>query len=154
MGIEIERKFLLTSDEWKQGNTGVLYRQGYLCSTKEQTVRIRVAGDKAFLTIKSATVGIRRMEFEYPLPVKDAEIMLDTICKQPIIEKYRYTISYQGFIWEVDEFLGANRGLVVAEVELETENQYIIKPPWVGREVSGDYRYFNSALCRHPYSRW
>jgi len=154
MGIEIERKFLLVNNDWKHGAGGILYRQGYLSSIKERTVRIRIIEQNAYLTIKGVNDGIRRVEFEYEIPLADAEFMLAKLCEQDIIEKYRYRISYEGLIWEIDEFLGANKGLVVAEVELASEEQTIILPPWVGREVSGDYRYFNSALSKHPFTQW
>jgi adenylate cyclase len=154
MGIEIERKFLVTDDEWKGLAMGTLYRQGYLSSTKKLTVRVRIAGDKAFLTIKGETSGISRMEYEYPIPVEDARVMLAELCEQPIIEKKRYTINYQGFVWEVDEFFGENEGLLVAEIELEAEGQEFEKPPWVGMEVSSDRRYCNASLVKNPFSGW
>jgi CYTH domain-containing protein len=133
---------------------GTLYRQGYLSSTKKLTVRVRIAGDKAFLTIKGETSGISRMEYEYPIPVEDARVMLAELCEQPIIEKKRYTINYQGFVWEVDEFFGENEGLLVAEIELEAEGQEFEKPPWVGMEVSSDRRYCNASLVKNPFSGW
>lgn len=154
MGIEIERKYLLVNNDWREGASGILYRQGYLSSTKERTVRIRIIENNAYLTIKGVNDGIRRVEFEYEIPLNDAEFMLDKLCEQLIIEKYRYRISYKGLIWEIDEFLGANKGLVLAEVELASEEQTVFLPPWVGREVSGDYRYFNSALSQHPFTCW
>ena len=154
MGKEIERKFLLVGDEWKQLAKGTHYRQGYLNSAKERTVRIRTIDDKAFLTIKGVTVGATRAEYEYPISHADCTAMLDTLAERPIIEKRRYKIPYGGLTWEVDEFLGENDGLVVAEVELESEDQKFDKPSWVGEEVSGDPRYFNSNLVKNPYSTW
>lgn len=154
MGIEIERKFLVTGDEWRVLATGTLYRQGYLCATQERTVRVRIAGDKAFLTIKGRTSGVSRTEYEYPIPVADATVMLAELCEQPIIEKKRYRINYQGFVWEVDEFLGENEGLLVAEIELAAEGQEFATPPWVGVEVSSDRRYGNANLVKNPFSTW
>ena len=154
MGLEIERKFLLKTDGWRDLAKGILYRQGYLNSAKECTVRVRLAGDKGFLTIKGLTVGAARAEYEYEIPAADAEAMLDDLAEKPLIEKIRYKISYAGLIWEIDEFMGDNAGLVVAEVELDSETQAISKPDWAGEEVTGDARYFNSSLCRQPFKQW
>ena len=154
MGKEIERKFLLKSDAWRALATGTAYRQGYLNSAKERTVRIRTVGDKAFLTIKGISVGVTRAEYEYPIPFDDCNAMLDNLAEKPLIEKKRYKIAAGGFIWEIDEFFGENQGLIVAEVELASEDQVFEKPAWIGDEVSGDPRYFNSNLIKHPYSRW
>lgn len=154
MGIEIERKFLLTSTSWKELAPGTSYRQGYLNSTKERTVRVRTIDDKGFLTIKGLSVGATRIEYEYEIPVADAEHLLDDLCEKPLIEKNRYKITYGGFVWEVDEFFGENKGLIVAEIELESEDQSFDKPEWVGQEVTGDPRYFNSSLIKEPYSQW
>ncbi len=154
MATEIERKFLVTGTDWQQLAPGILYRQGYLCTEKERTVRVRTVGKKGFLTIKGNNRGITRLEYEYEIPVQQANELLDRLCKKNIITKKRYTINFQGFIWEVDEFLTENQGLVVAEIELTTENQPFAKPDWVGREVSDDPRYYNSCLSRTPFSSW
>ena len=154
MAEEIERKFLLATDDWRGLAVGIVYRQGYLCAQPERTVRVRLAGDRGFLTVKGVTQGIARSEYEYEIPAEDARLMLDTLCQQPLIEKKRYTIPYQGFLWEVDEFFGLNQGLVVAEIELAAADQVFERPEWVGREVSGDSRYTNAALCRAPFSTW
>lgn len=154
MGIEIERKFLVLDDSWKKLADGVFLRQGYLSSAPERTVRVRSEGNRAFLTIKGKTVGATRGEWEYPIPPEDARDLLDRLCEQPLIEKYRYRIPYQGMTWEVDEFLGVNAGLVVAEIELESEGQTFVKPEWVGVEVTDDSRYFNASLVRRPFSEW
>ncbi|KAB8042508.1 CYTH domain-containing protein [Janthinobacterium aquaticum] len=154
MGVEIERKFLLFGDAWRSLGEPVLLRQGYLSSTRERVVRVRIEGEQAVLTIKGASVGATRGEWEYPIPLTDAAELLDGLCEQPLIEKYRRRITHAGMVWEVDEFLGANAGLVVAEIELESEDQAFDKPEWVGEEVSDDARYFNANLIRHPYSRW
>jgi CYTH domain-containing protein len=154
MALEIERKFLLAGDSWRGLAPGVEYRQGYLCATKERSVRVRIAGSKGFLTVKGATVGATRSEYEYAIPFEDARSMLEDLCQQPLIEKKRYTIIHQGFSWEVDEFFGLNQGLIVAEIELETEEQSFERPPWIGEEVTGDPRYYNAALCVAPFSTW
>ncbi len=154
MGIEIEKKFLLANDTWKELATGTTYRQGYLSSSKQSSVRVRTINDKGFLTVKGKSIGATRMEFEYEIPSEDAQTLLDELCAQPIIHKKRYKIEYKGFVWEVDEFFGENSGLVVAEIELESENQQFIKPDWIGEEVTSDIRYFNSNLNKHPYSLW
>ena len=154
MAKEIERKFLVVGDDWRKLAKGTHYRQGYLNSTKERTVRIRTIDDKAFLTVKGPTVGVTRMEFEYEIPHNECVEMLTYLAEQPIIEKVRYKISDNGLIWEVDEFLGVNEGLIVAEVELQSEDQEFIKPDWIAEEVSGDPRYFNSNLVNNPYTTW
>ncbi len=154
MGIEIEKKFLLKGSEWKQLAAGTAYRQGYLSSVKERTVRVRTINDKGFLTIKGISVGAVRREYEYEIPVEDANALLDELCEKPIIEKNRYKVEHGGFTWEIDEFFGENDGLVVAEIELESEDQLFERPKWVGEEVTGDARYFNSNLIKHPYCRW
>lgn len=154
MGIEIERKFLLTGTTWRQLAAGTAYRQGYLSAVKERTVRVRTIDEQGFLTIKGISVGATRSEYEYEIPPEDANAMLDDLCEKPLIEKNRYKIQYGGFTWEVDEFFGENDGLVVAEIELESEEQSFDKPEWVGEEVTGDVRYFNSNLIKEPYSKW
>lgn len=153
MNIEIERKFLLKNDNWREGAVGVHYKQAYLNEKGDNTVRVRIEGDKAKLTIKGKSSNISRLEFEYDIPIADAEALF-TLAKTPIVEKYRYKIMYAGNCWEVDEFLGMNRGLVVAEIELESETQSFEKPDWIGMEVSGDKRYTNANLARKPYCEW
>ena len=154
MGVEIERKFLLQGDAWRALGVAVLLRQGYLSSDPERTVRVRIEGDQATLTIKGKSVGATRGEWEYPIPLLDAAELLERLCQQPLIEKYRRRIPFAGRVWEVDEFLGANQGLMFAEVELDAEEQQFDKPDWIGAEVTADARYFNSNLIRHPYSSW
>ena len=154
MGVEIERKFLLQGDAWRGLGQAVLLRQGYLSSARERVVRVRIEGEQAMLTIKGANVGASRGEWEYPIPLADAVELLDGLCEQPLIEKYRHRIEHAGMVWEVDEFLGANAGLVVAEIELASEDQPFDKPDWIGAEVSGDARYYNANLIRHPFSQW
>jgi CYTH domain-containing protein len=154
MGIEIERKYLMASDEWRGLAEGVDYRQGYLSTVKERTVRVRTIGNGGFLTIKGISTGASRIEYEYEVPVDDAHEMLDELCERPLIEKRRFKIPYAGLIWEIDEFFGENGGLIVAEVELENEDQTIELPSWIGEEVTGDPRYFNSSLVSNPFSTW
>ena len=153
MALEIEKKFLLNNSDWRK-EQGVMYRQGYLNSVKERTVRVRIIGDKGYLTVKGISRGAVRAEYEYEIPGVEAEAILDDLCEKPIIEKMRYKIAYKGFVWEVDEFCGENQGLIVAEVELESEDQKFEKPEWIGEEVTGDPRYFNANLVHHPYCRW
>jgi CYTH domain-containing protein len=154
MGLEIERKFLVAGTAWKALAEGILYRQGYLSRAGGPTVRVRIAGDKGFLTIKGPSRGLARAEFEYAIPVEDAAEMLDALCEKPLIEKTRYRIPFGSHTWEVDEFHGENAGLVVAEVELRSADEEPVRPPWVGREVSRDPRYFNSNLAKNPFRIW
>lgn len=153
MAIEIERKFLVVGDSWRTVE-GVYSRQGYLCGEIDRVVRVRVIHDRGYLTVKGRTVGVTRYEYEYEIPVDDADQMLDDLCEKPLIEKYRYTLDHGGQEWEIDEFLGQNAGLIVAEVELESLEQEIVLPPWVGSEVSDDPRYFNINLMKKPYCTW
>lgn len=154
MGTEIERKFLLRDDSWRRGARGTRCRQGYLSSARERTVRVRTIDDRGFLTVKGITAGASRAEYEYEIPADDAKQMLDTLCERPLIEKTRFKVEHDGLVWEVDEFFGDNEGLVVAEVELRSADQAFRLPPWAGQEVTGDPRYFNSNLVKHPYRTW
>ena len=152
MAFEIERKFLVHGTPWAQ-RAGTRISQGYLNRDKERTVRVRIAGDNAFVTIKGVSRGATRAEFEYPIPLEDAEELLK-LSDGPIIEKTRYVIDHEGSTWEVDEFHGDNAGLVVAEIELTSQDQRFSRPPWLGSEVTEDSRYFNASLAAHPYARW
>ena len=154
MGQEIERKFLVDGDAWRSLAQGTRYRQGYLSTVKERTVRVRTIAEKGYLTIKGVSKGIARAEFEYEIPVDDANALLDGLCERPLIEKDRYKIPFGGLTWEVDEFFGDNAGLIVAEVELESADQAVDTPPWIGLEVSADPRYFNASLIANPYRNW
>ncbi len=154
MSVEIERKFLVRGERWKTLGEGMSIRQGYLSSHPDRIVRVRIEGGSAMLTIKGRTVGATRGEWEYPIPMADAQCFLAELCERPVIEKTRYRILDNGMMWEVDEFYGDNAGLVVAEIELEAEDQVFSKPDWVGDEVTHDARYFNANLLRHPYSAW
>lgn len=154
MGKEIERKYLVKNTEFKNLAKGTSYRQGYLSTVKERTVRVRTIDDKGYLTIKGITIGASRVEYEYEIPAKEADDMLSNLCEKPLIEKNRYKIPFAGLTWEVDEFFGDNDGLVVAEVELQSEDQKIELPSWVGAEVTSDPRYFNSNLTKNPFKNW
>ena len=159
MAIEIERKFLVISDAWRRREDGseldgVPYRQGYIPSEGMTTVRIRLQGDEAKLTIKGKNQGLSRAEFEYDIPISDAQQMLDNLCSRPLIEKTRYLRPQGNLTWEIDVFEGDNAGLVVAEVELESEDQPVELPDWLGQEVSDDPRYYNVNLVLNPYRRW
>jgi adenylate cyclase len=154
VGVEIERKFLLTGDGWRALGQPVLLRQGYLSSQRERVVRVRIEGGQAMLTIKGQSVGASRGEWEYPIPLQDAGELLDGLCEKPLIEKYRTRVTLGEHVWEIDEFLGANQGLVVAEIELKSEDELFDKPDWVGVEVTDDARYFNSSLIRNPFTSW
>jgi adenylate cyclase len=153
MALEIERKFLVKEGAWRN-EKGTKYRQGYLNSTKERTVRVRIIDDKGYLTVKGISRGAVRVEYEYEIPGAEAKAMLNDLCEKPLIEKTRYKIEHKGLVWEVDEFLGENSGLIVAEVELESEDQKFVKPKWIGEEVTEDPRYFNANLIHYPYSKW
>lgn len=154
MGEEIERKFLVSGEAWRQTAEGTRYRQGFLSTEPERTVRVRVAGPRGSITVKGKNVGARRAEFEYEIPVADAERMLDSLCKRPLIEKVRYVLAVGAHTWEIDVFEGDNAGLVVAEIELRREDEAFERPEWVGDEVTGDPRYFNSNLVANPYRAW
>jgi len=154
MPREIERKYRVKGNGWRDHGAGVPYRQGYLSTVAERTVRVRLIRDKGWLTIKGITVGATRAEYEYEIPSDEASEMLDNLCERPLIEKTRYRVEHQGLIWEVDEFDGDNAGLIIAEVELEEEDQTIVLPDWVGEEVTGDARFFNANLIANPYSTW
>ena len=160
MATEIERKFLLANDSWRaQADAGTPMRQGYLIAASSQqqlkaSVRVRIAGEEANLNIKSATLGVTRQEYEYPIPVHEANEMLDTLAEGPLIEKTRYHVPHGGHTWEIDVFSGDNAGLVVAEVELASADESFQRPSWLGEEVSDDPRYYNVCLVQHPFKDW
>lgn len=154
MAVEIERKFLVNLQQWFPPDNGLLYRQGYLYTVNGNTVRVRVIGNQGYLTLKGKTQGVKRSEFEYLIPVAEAKEILETLCDRPLIEKIRYKIAIGELVWEIDEFLGDNQGLILAEVELKEENQEILFPNWVGEEVTHDPRYYNSNLAQNPFSQW
>jgi CYTH domain-containing protein len=152
MATEIERKFLLKEGAWPRG-TAMKCCQGFLSRAKERTVRVRTVNDKGYLTIKGIAVGASRPEFEYEIPYQDALELLE-ICEKPLIEKNRYRVEEGGLVWEIDEFFGENQGLIIAELELESEDQEFKKPDWVGEEVTGEPRYYNANLIKNPYTKW
>ena len=154
MSREIERKYRVKGDGWRDHGAGVPYRQGYLSTVAERTVRVRLIRDKGYLTIKGITVGATRAEYEYEIPADEAGEMLDNLCERPLIEKTRYRVEHQGLTWEVDEFDGDNTGLIIAEVELDEEDQAIVLPDWVGEEVTDDARFYNANLIANPYTTW
>ena len=154
MGVEIERKFLLANEGWRGQGIATRMRQGYLVADAVRTVRVRIEGERAVITIKGQSTGASRGEWEYEIPVADATELLDGLCEQPQVEKIRHRIEHAGHTWEVDEFLGLNAGLVVAEIELDAEDEAFEKPDWIGQEVTGEKRYYNSSLIRMPYAQW
>ncbi len=154
MGIEIERTFQVVGDGWRNAAVAVAYRQGYIPTRDGTTVRVRIAGNHGYLTIKRRLSDVTRGEFEFPIPRLEAEELLDTVCARPQIEKLRTRVPFGGFIWEVDEFLGENRGLIVAEIELPSESTIFARPDWVGEEVTHDARYTNARLAQEPWRTW
>ncbi|MCK5897812.1 MAG: CYTH domain-containing protein [Methylococcales bacterium] len=155
MAIEIEHKFLLANDEWRQQvSHHCMYQQGYLNSDKNSSVRVRITDDKAWLNIKSATVGTSRQEYEYLIPKADALNMLKTLCHRPLIEKTRHFVAHKQHVWEIDEFTHENKGLIVAEIELSRVGEDFCRPAWLGLEVTEDVRYYNNMLSLQPYSTW
>jgi adenylate cyclase len=153
MAVEIERKFLITPGAWSPRDAGDHIRQGYISVAPDRTVRVRTRGVRGYLTVKGPTVGLSRQEFEYEIPITDANEMLDRLCVA-VLEKQRFLEPFEGHTWEIDVFLGANNGLVVAEVEMDSEQESVILPSWIASEVTGDYRYNNSHLARVPFSTW
>jgi adenylate cyclase len=154
MGYEIEHKFLVANEGWRVNAAGRTIRQGYLAVGPPVAIRVRISGDKAILNIKKAVLDVRRDEFEYAIPLADANHLLANLCEGHIIEKTRYDVVYAGKRWEIDVFEGANAGLLVAEIELDAVGDPFDLPPWVGEEVSHDPRYLNSSLSLRPYTTW
>jgi adenylate cyclase len=155
MAIEIEHKFLLANDDWReQIIRSINYRQGYLNSKATSSIRIRISDDHAWLNIKSAIIGTNRNEYEYEIPIADANEIIHNLCGKPIIEKTRHFVIDNGNTWEIDEFDGLNRGLIVAEIELSEIGMPFSKPHWLGEEVTHDLRYYNNRLAIHPFSKW
>jgi adenylate cyclase len=155
MGVEIERKFLLSSDAWRDEVVAQADMiQGYLALTNRCSVRVRISGEEATLNFKGLTIGIRRSEFEYSIPVADARAMIDEYCGEHLIDKRRHLVDHAGSRWEIDEFRGANAGLVVAELELDDPEERFARPSWLGREVTDELRYYNIALLERPYREW
>ncbi len=154
MAIEIERKFLVKNDSYKAISVPQNIAQGYICSSNDRVVRVRIKDDKAFITIKNATIGFSRNEWEYEIPVDEAKSMLTNVCIQPIIEKTRFVMKHHDHIWEIDEFHGENNGLVVAEIELQSETEQFEKPDFITEEVTDDKKYYNAMLFANPFSKW
>jgi adenylate cyclase len=155
MAIEIEHKFLLANDDWRElVSHSVIYRQGYLSSQPTSSIRVRISDEQAWLNIKSATIGIQRSEYEYEISLFDAHEILDNLCLKPIIEKTRHFVTHENHLWEIDEFDGENAGLIVAEIELNSQDETFAKPDWLGAEVTQDVRYYNNNLAKNPYSQW
>jgi adenylate cyclase len=155
VGIEIERKFRVINDSWRERVLQkTLLRQGYIANTQRASVRVRLAGQVGWLSVKAMTRGLSRAEYEAAIPALEANEMLERLCEGPLVEKWRHIVEYQGSEWEIDEFLGENAGLVIAELELETEEAVFARPPWLGVEVTHDERYYNFRLSQKPYRHW
>ena len=155
MAIEIEHKFLLANEKWRnQISHSVSMRQGYLTSNSNSSIRVRISNEKSWLNIKSATIGNQRYEYEYEIPLHDANEIIDTLCRKPLIEKTRHFVPHDNHTWEIDEFSGENQGLIVAEIELFKQNEEFTMPDWIGKEVTDDLRYYNNNLSRQPYHTW
>ncbi len=154
MAIEIERKFLLKGNDYRDLAKGIYYHQGYLSSNEQRIVRVRIIGNRGYIAIKEASIGAARLEFEYEIPFSDANEILLKLCEKPNIEKYRYKVQIGNLVWEVDEFHGDNKGLIIAEIELNSEDQTFEKPSWIGEEVTGDPKYYNVNLVKKPFNTW
>ncbi len=156
MPLEIERKFLTSGDGWRElVESRALLRQGYLANTARSSIRVRVAAEEAWLSVKAMTPGLARAEYEYPVPASEAAEMLDSLCERPFVEKWRHRVPWTGgLVWEIDEFLGDNAGLVVAEIELDQVDQAFERPAWLGVEVTDDLRFYNFRLARTPWSEF
>jgi adenylate cyclase len=155
MALEIEHKFLLANDSWRENvSHSVIYKQGYLSSQATSSIRVRISDKQAWLNIKSATIGTQRSEYEYEIPLSDAHEILHGLCLKPVIEKTRHFVTHENHLWEIDEFDGENVGLIVAEIELDALDEIFAKPDWIGAEVTQDVRYYNNNLAKNPYSAW
>jgi adenylate cyclase len=155
MSLEIERKFLPSSDAWRLGvHESFRLRQGYLNNETNCSVRVRTSADRAWLNIKGVTIGAQRIEYEYEIPLADAQEILDTLSLKPLVEKVRHLVNVGRHVWEIDEFEGDNAGLVVAEIELGHPDEAFDRPEWIGEEVTHDVRYYNTSLSRCPFKDW
>ena len=154
MPFEIERKFLVLDQSYRKKSKRRLFRQAYIPMEGLNTLRIRIIGKKAYLTVKGKSEGMSRLEFEYSVPLDHAQAMMDGLCHKPFIEKVRHEYRYKGHLWEIDEFMGENEGLIVAEIELSSEDEAFVKPSFIGDEVTGNHRYSNSQLALKPYKSW
>lgn len=154
MGTEIERRYLLKDSRWRPADRVVACCQGYLVCGPPTAVRVRILDEIATLNVKRLTTDLSRDEYEYRIPLKEAQEIIDRLCEGRLIEKKRHYVEYEGHTWEIDEYGGENAGLVTAEIELTREEERFAVPPWVGAEISKDHRYLNSSLAQRPYSRW
>jgi len=155
MAIEIEHKFLLENEDWRQQiDHSVYYQQGYLSSTKKNSIRVRISDTQGWLNIKSPVIGAKRLEYEYQIPLADAKEIIEKLCHKPIIEKIRHYVFHDNHTWEIDEFEGDNKGLIVAEIELKNMQEKFSLPTWAGQEVTHDLRYYNNCLCKKPFKEW
>ncbi len=155
MAIEIEHKFLLANENWRsQIHKSIIIQQGYLTSAPTNSIRVRISDKNAWMNIKSATIGNQRLEFEYKIPLPDAEQIIAELCQGPLITKTRHFVKHDGHVWEIDEFSGDNDGLIVAEIELSNLDEKFSIPDWIDKEVTGDLKYYNNNLVRHPYNTW
>lgn len=155
MSVEIERKFLVENDDWRADvYEEHVIRQGYMANNERCSVRVRISDQSANINIKSMTLGISRAEYEYPIPLTEAHELLNTLCKTPLIEKTRYLVKHGGKVWEIDEFAGDNKGLIVAEIELDAESESFQIPAWISLEVSALERYYNMRLTQYPFKDW
>ncbi len=155
MALEIEHKFLIINNNWKEDvEKASEYKQGYLVSDKKRSIRVRVSDEKAWLNIKSATIGTSRQEYEYEISLDEGIEILNSLCERPIIEKTRHFVFFEGHTWEIDVFSGDNDGLIVAEIELSAVGEDFCKPDWVGEEVTDDLKYYNNSLCKNPFKNW
>ncbi len=155
MALEIEHKFLIKNNNWQKSvSKSTEYKQGYLTSDKNRSIRIRTSDNTAWLNIKSATIGTHRQEYEYEIPLNEGIEILNNLCEKPLIEKTRHLVHYKQHTWEIDVFSGDNNGLIVAEIELSKIGEYFEKPEWLAEEVTEDLRYYNNSLCKNPYKNW
>lgn len=155
MALEIERKFLVLSEAWRSSiQRKEEFKQGYLANNATCSIRVRISGNHATLNIKSATIGTLRQEYDYSIPFSEGYEILNRLCRPSVIEKTRYYLEYGRHLWEIDEFKGDNEGLIIAEIELDRQDEVFEKPVWVGQEVSNDIRYYNVSLLMHPYKDW
>jgi adenylate cyclase len=155
MATEIEHKFLLANNDWRKNiQKSIKYKQGYLNSQPTSSIRVRITDSQAWLNIKSATIGTQRLEFEYEIPISDAEEIINILCSKPLIEKTRHFVPHEDNIWEIDEFECDNQGLIIAEIELTEAGKAFTKPQWVGAEVTDQLRYYNNNLVANPYNKW
>ena len=155
MAIEIEHKFLLANNRWRSKVIrSTRYKQGYLASNSSVSIRIRISDTEAWINIKQAVIGNQRDEYEYTIPLSEAEEIINNLCQKPLIDKTRHLVPYQQHTWEIDEFYGDNHGLIVAEIELSANDEVFEKPDWLGKEVTLEHKYYNNQLAKKPFLSW